>query len=223
MRRRAIPILAVAAFALSGCTGGDRAGPTPTATSTTSASPTATSTTSSTTTPPPATSHQPRPTEAPPATDPIDLRPFYAHPCATLTAAQRDQLGFHPLVSESTEGSHGMCIWGQGPGPDNGARYGYRLRLHIHPDLLAQAYKDSNALDYHGNPQAATFEPRQIRGLPAVAQSPNPPDSFRYCEVVVGTGNGQGIALVGDAKDTDPALCDRLVTALEWVIDALRG
>jgi hypothetical protein len=65
------------------------------------------------------------------------------------------------------------------------------------------------------------FEPRQIRGLPAVTRAFS--TAGDHCEVIVDAGNGQGISLAGSLTAAlDPKLCDRLVTATEWVVDTIR-
>lgn len=209
MRGRIIPILAVTVFAISGCTGDNDAG----------APPGSTGTSPGTTTPPPGTSQEPRPTSAPEVTDPIDLRSFHATPCATLTPEQQQQVGFHqydPVDHESSNSQFGVCVWRHNPQPATDANYGYRLMLNVSGDPLAEAYAASN-----DRGTWTVFEPRQIRGLPAVVRSLSTPDD--QCEVIVGTGNGQGITISGTIAASDPGLCDRFTTAAEWVIDAVRA
>jgi hypothetical protein len=209
MRVPIIAALAVTVVAITGCTGDNGAG----------ATPSSTRAPSSTTTSPPASSQQPRPASAPEVTDPIDLRSSYTRPCATLTPSQQRQVGFHqydPVDHESHNSQFGVCVWRHNPRPATEANYGYRLMLHVSGDPLAEAYAASNDRDIW-----PVFEPRQIRGLPAVVRSLSTPDD--QCEVIVGTGNGQGITISGTITASDPALCDRFTTAAEWVINAARG
>jgi Protein of unknown function (DUF3558) len=202
MRIRIVPILVAVVVAIGGCTGDNGA----------DAAPSSTGASSSTTTSPP----DRRPTNAPEVTDPIDLHPFYAKPCATLTAEQQRQVGFNhydPVDHESSNRQFAVCVWRHNPQPATGANYGYRLMLHVSGDPLAEAYGASGTW--------SVFEPRQVRGLPAIVRSLSTPDD--QCEVIVGTGNGQGITISGTIAASDPTLCDRFTTAAEWVIDAVRG
>lgn len=207
MRLRIVPLLAALAVAVGGCTGDVGAERPPS------------STVAGTTTSRPASSEVSRPTIPPAVTEPVDLRSFHAKPCATLTAEQQREVGFHqydPVDHESSNSQFGVCVWRDNPEPATDANYGYRLMLHISGDPLAEAYAagDDRAM-------WSVFEPRQVRGLPAVVRSLSTTDD--QCEVVVGTGNGQGITISGTIAASDPTLCDRFTTAAEWVIDAVRA
>jgi hypothetical protein len=213
MLRRIAPVIAVVALIIAGCTSEDNPNPGATTTTTTQAAPT-------TTAKPSTTSETSRPTNAPPVTDPVDLRRFHEHPCAALTRAQQQEIGFRkydPVEPEGANTQFGTCVWLEEPkaGTDDG--YGYRLTVSMSGDPLAGAYAESNP---HEGVNWVVFEPRQIRGFPAVVRSLTRPDD--QCSVVVGTGNGQGIEVDGTITADDPTLCDRFVTAAEWVVDAVR-
>jgi uncharacterized protein DUF3558 len=180
MLRRLVPVLA-AGLLLAGC-GGDPAPATP---------PPAKDTPASTTT------SAGRPTEAPPAADPVDLSAGYRHPCATLTDAQQKRLGFRAVPEERADESVGTCNWAKK----------YVLQLFPHTDPLADAYQDSN------NSKWAVFEPRELHGVPAVVRAADKSS----CEVIVGVSRGQGVVISGST-----AGCDRLVTAAGLVVDTLR-
>src|ERR1700742_235470 len=94
MLRRLLPVLAAAVLP-AGCGGA----PAPT-------TPAPTKTTSATSSP-----SAGRPTQAPAAADPVDLSPGYRHPCATLTDAQQQRLGFRPVPEERADESVGTCNW----------------------------------------------------------------------------------------------------------------
>lgn len=213
MLRRLIPVLAMVALAGSGCTGDPAPAPTPPTTPT----PTTTTTTSTS----PSTTETPRPTIAPPVTEPVDLRPLREHACAVLTRAQQRQIGFRQYDQVAPEGANSQyssCRWLEKPkaGTNNG--YGYRIGIYLSGDPLAEAYADSNARDGY---DWDSFEARQIGGLPAVVRSLLTPDDD--CSVVVGTGNGQGIEINGTVDPSDPTLCDRFVKAAEWIVDKARA
>jgi hypothetical protein len=208
MRVPIIAALAATVVAITGCTGDNGAGATP-----------STGASSSTATSPPASSQDIRSTSAPEVTDPVDLRSFYTKPCATLTPRQQRQVGFYqydPVDHESHNSQFGVCVWRHNPQPATDANYGYRLMLHVSGDPLAEAYATSDDRDTW-----SVFEPRQIRDLPAVVRSLSTPDD--QCEVIVGTGNGQGITISGTITASDPTLCERFTTAAERVISAARG
>jgi hypothetical protein len=206
MRRlRWIAPVAAMVLTIAGCDGD----PTPAGTAT---PPTTSRTAGSTVTTAPPTSTS-RPTVAPPVADPVDLRSVYTHPCATLTAAQQNHLGLRPRVKESVEGNVGQCQWAKRDA--NYDYYQYDLVLNHDFDLLAEAYQHSN------DPMWTMFEPREVRGFPAVVESSSEPSGF--CQVVVGLGGSQGIKIFGSQYvEPDPTLCDRLATAAEWIIDAAR-
>lgn len=194
VRRRVLCALATAGIAVAGC-----AGPT--------TPPTPTSRPSTTT-------EAPRPTTAPVVGEPIDLRPHRLHSCGLLNARQLLDLGFPPQTFEGAVAESGLCKWN--------SDYRYALEVYVTGDPLAAAYRDSNLRD-NGKLRWPLFEPRTIRGLPALVHSRFPPPKS-FCEVVVSTGNGQGIEVTGvvSAGDYEPGLCDRLVTAAGLVIDAVQ-
>jgi Protein of unknown function (DUF3558) len=192
-------VVVAAAMMITGCTGDDRADPAPTTTVTT------TGTTS-------------RPPGIPAVADPMDLRPFYLHPCATLTTTQQNQLELRPRVRESAGDWAGMCNWAR---DDADHDYNYLLVLDLRSDRLVDAYQRRDAREPGGGPIWELFEPREVRGFPAVTRSFSTHGD--HCEVIVDTGNGHSIAISGSLRsELDPGLCDRLVTAAEWVVDALR-
>lgn len=219
MSRAILPVIAVAAaLTITGCTGDDHADPRPTTTTATT-----TNEPETTTSPPTTSTTTPRPTVAPPVTEPVDLRSLYDHPCAVLTPAQRRQIGFRtfdPVEPEGVNSKFSTCIWKKEPkaGTDDG--YGYTLTLFVSGDPLARAYAESNKHDEYKQFDWATFEPRQLDGLPAVVRSLVSPDD--ECGVVVGTGHGHGIEISGVVAHKDRTLCDRMVAAAEWVVDAAR-
>lgn len=203
--------MTAAALSLTSCTGGDP----PHTTTDSTGRPPAPATTTTTTVAEPT-----RPTEAPPVADPVDLRPFHSRACDTLTTIQQSQLGFPPLVGNKANKVFGSCEWEQRDSAGN-LRAAYWVRLYIVKDPLAAAYRDSNDFIQPGEPTWEIFEPRQVRGLPAVARSITPGGD---CDLIVGTGNGQGMELgASDGGLDDPTMCDRLTTAAEWAIDTVRG
>lgn len=177
--------------------------------------PTTPSTTTSTTVPP-----TPRPTEAPQVAAPLDLSPHRRHSCALLSTSQESQLGFPTDdVSEGATLEEGICQWSTTEGRTDL----YTLHIYLTEDPLGDAYQRSNDRLDSGKRVWEPFEIRTIGGLPAVVKVMGDPST--YCEVVVGTGAGQGIRMVASIShdDPDPELCDRVVTAGEWVIEAARG
>lgn len=214
LRYLASVLVVAAALGIAGCTSDNRTDPAPATTTSTPNEPT------TTISPPNTPSKTSRPTAPPPVTDPVDVRPFHDHPCAALTAAQQKQIGFRqydPVDPEATNSDSSNCVWLEKPNPGTDGGYGYRLTISVAGDPLAEAYSESNP---HGGVDWDMFEPRQIRGLPSVVRSLTTPD--HQCSVVVGTGNGQGIEINGTIPAGDPSLCDRFVTAAEWLADAAR-
>lgn len=209
MLRRIAPVLLVTTLAIAACTTDDHPAPPGTR------DPATTTTGHST---PTTTGETPRPTAAPPVTKPVDLRPLRDHPCAALTQAQQNTIGFRPYEPsdhEAVNSAFSNCRWLQKSGPNNDIDHGYHVWLWS-SDPLAKAYAEAN--DPAGS--WAVFEPREIRGLPAVVRSLGTPDE--QCSVVVGTGNGQGIEVDGVTSTADPTLCERFTTAAEWIVDAAR-
>lgn len=89
----------------------------------------------------------------------------------------------------------------------------YSLTVHVTGDPLGAAYRDSDRRLGTGEWAWPLFEPGTVRGLPAVVRANLNPD--RYCDVVVGFGQGQGITVTGSPGVPAPDLCDRLVAAAE--------
>ena len=146
----------------------------------------------------------------------INLGSVYEHPCATLTSAQQHQLSLPPQVRESAGDSTGMCKWSK----DDDSNF--FLRFDLRSGALAEAYKRRGERDPNGDLVWKSFEPGEIRGLPAVVRSFS--EVGTHCEVIVDAGNGQGISITGSLLTTlDPKLCDRLVTASEWIVDKARA
>jgi hypothetical protein len=197
-----------AVAALAGCTPASPAEP-----------PTPEPTTTSST----ATTEASRPTEPPPVTAPIDISQAARHVCALLTEQEQLDLGLRRppwqdlSPAEGTSDLLGTCTWSDPPGEHAGESYGYGIRLHTTDDPLAQAYRESGkgAPDYTWT----VFTPRTIRGLPAVVRSIGGLDSS--CHITIGTGNGQGIEIIGSQRTPD--LYERMVAVAERVVDAVRG
>jgi hypothetical protein len=101
--------------------------------------------------------------------------------------------------------------------PDNAL---YTLTVFLTGDPLAKAYQDNKARQ--DEREWTTFETHAVRGLPAVTQAPGNPESL--CEVIVGTGVGQGFTISGylSVQLEEPTLCERLVAAAELIMDAAR-
>jgi len=166
-----------------------------------------------------ATSETARPTGPPPVAAPVDLGALGGHACAVLSGAQQAELGMRVAPTEAGE----TCVWDQSErAPGSGDQFGYVLGVDLAGDPLAEAYRRGDDRTGAGQDYTwALFEPRSVRELPAVVRSLVDPAG--QCEVVVGTGNGQGISVKGVVAPTDPDLCDRLVSAAELVVDAARG
>lgn len=218
---RPLVVLLVAAAALSACTD-DTAAP-PTHESRTTESRTPESRTTTTTQPPETTSttEVPRPTVAPEVAEPIGLDRLRRHACAVLGPRQQADLGFGPVAPvEVANGRLGSCVWTRSePGPDHPPMYAYVLWIHPAEDRLAEAYGESeDRSEYSGSRNWPVFEPRTIRGLPAVLRTNT--EVADSCEVIVGAGNGGSISMKGQVEIDDPQLCDRMVTAAELVVDS---
>jgi hypothetical protein len=200
--RRTIYVLALATAVLSACTGNNDVAPTPPVT-----------------TEPTTTSETPRPTVAPPIEAPVDLSPYHRQTCALLTPEQTAELRLPPQDSNGATNETGHCGWNTVPGGDAI----YALTVFITGDPLGEAYQRSNDRFLSGKRVWEPFEIRTIGGLPAVVKVMGDPST--YCEVIVGAGGDQGILLTASVRPelAYPKLCDRLVTAAEWVIDAARG
>jgi hypothetical protein len=144
-----------------------------------------------------------------------------------LSDQQQTDLGLRPTPyenippSESTRDGYGSCLWADPPGPHAGASYGYTIRILLTGDPLAEAYLDSNSTDpVYSEPSWPVFITRTIRDLPAVVRTRT--ELTFACEIVIGTGNGQGLAIKGVHTPDDPSLCDRMVAMAELVVDAAR-
>jgi len=200
MRKTALCVLALAAAVLSGCTGNGEVAPT-------------------LTTGPTPTSETPRPTVAPPIEVPVDLTPYHRQPCALLTPEQTAELRLPPERINGANGETGLCEWDTVPGGDAI----YSLTVFMTGDPLGEVYRRSNDRLDSGKLVSELFEIRTIEALPAVVTTMR--DSSTYCAVTVGTGGDQGVLLTASVRPelSDPELCDRMVTAAEWVIDAARG
>jgi hypothetical protein len=201
MRKTALGVLALATAILTGCSSDNDVAPTPPATTE------------------PTTSEIPRPTAAPPIETPVDLTPYRRPTCALLTAAQVTELGLPPQTLNGGTPESGICSWST----TEGGHDLYTLDLLLTGDPLSEAYRRSNDRLDSGKRVSELFEIRTIGGLPAVVTSMRDPSTF--CAVIVGTGAGQGISITASISfnDPDPELCDRMVTAAEWVIEAARG
>lgn len=178
----------------------------------------------STTAPGTTTAETSRPSVPQQVSDPIDLRPHQRHPCALLTAEQTADLEFPPQTFEGANGDLGVCRWDWTDSePDRVEQYVYVLDLYVTGDPLAANYREGNRRTSRGTWVWETFEPRTIRGLPAVVMAMDDPTS--YCNVVVGTGEGQGFEISGDTTVgfEKPDLCQTMVTAAELIVDEARG
>ncbi|HEY0449570.1 DUF3558 family protein [Actinophytocola sp.] len=201
----ALPVLIlVTAVSMASCTGTD-APPTPSTTSTT--------TTESTL----------RPSVPPEAAQPVDLRPHRLQPCALLSKDQVTELDLPPQTSEGANTESGICEWFTNQSaPGRTETYLFRLEIILSGDPLAEVYRESNDLNATTKDLIwQVFEERTIRGLPAALRSRFDPAAS--CEVVVGAGSTQGISMSASTGGSDPELCQRMVTAAEWVVDAARA
>lgn len=216
MTRRTLLLLLVVAVALAACTDDTAAPPT-------TESPTTESRGTTTTQPPETTSttEAPRPTVAPEVTEPISLDRLRRHACAVLGPRQRNELGLGPVPPvEVANARIGSCIWKRNEtGPDHPPMYAYVLSIHPSTDQLTDAYGESEDRSESGKYRLwPVFEPRTIRGLPAVIRTNT--EIADTCEVIVGAGNGGSITMKGHVEIDDPNLCDRMVTAAELVVDS---
>jgi hypothetical protein len=144
-----------------------------------------------------------------------------------LDDQQQADLGLRPAPyenippQETTDDGFGMCAWSDPPGAHAGASYGYSIRILLTGDPLAEAYQDSNSTDtVYSEPSWPVFITRTIRDLPAVVRTRT---ELKFaCEIVIGAGNGQGLAIKGVHTPDDPSLCERMVAMAELVVDAAR-
>lgn len=166
------------------------------------------------------TVESPRPTVAPPVGEPIDLRPHRRHSCALLSAEQLAELAFPPRAFEGASADSGRCEWRAHEDEPDRIRDLYSLTVHVTGDPLGAAYQDSDRRLGNGKWAWPLFEPRTVRDLPAVVRANLNPD--RYCDVVVGVGQEQGITVTGSPGVAVPDLCDQLVAAAELVVDETR-
>jgi hypothetical protein len=165
----------------------------------------------------------PRPTDASPTSvapvvdEPVNLRPHRTHPCALLSRQELARLEF-PRQQQFERPTNGDCEWFRDESkPGWLETYTYTLTVHATGDPLANAYRDAA-----GERRWTRFEPRTVRGLPAVERAPADPGKF--CEVVVGAGQGQGLTISGLVTTgfEDATMCRRLLAAAELVIDKAR-
>lgn len=183
----------------------------------TTTEPTTTTTTSTT------TSEKSRSTVAPEVPQPLDLQPYRLHSCALLTSEQTTDLDFPPQTFEGANIDSGSCQWEwENPEPDTFEHYLYALDVFVTGDPLALNYREGILRTSRGTWVWETFEPTTIRGLPAVVMAMDDPTNF--CNVVVGTGGGQGIEVSGDTTMgfEKPNLCESLVDAAGLIIDSVR-
>jgi hypothetical protein len=177
-----------------------------------------TTTTTSTT-----TSETSRSTVAPEVPQPLDLQPHRLHSCALLTPEQAADLDFPPQTFEGAHIDAGTCEW-ELTNTESGQveQYRYVLDVYMNGDPLAHNYREGNKRTSQGKWMWETFEPRTIRGLPAVVMAMG--DPTKYCNVVVGTGGGQGIEISGNTTlgFEKPNLCESLVDAAGLIIDSVR-
>jgi hypothetical protein len=184
----------------------------------TTTEPPTTRTTTSTT-----TKETPRSTVAPEVPQPLDLQPHRLHSCALLNAEQAADLDFPPQAREGANIDAGTCEW-ELTNTESGQieQYRYVLDVYIAGDPLAYNYREGDRRTSQGKWVWGLFEPRTIRGLPAVVMAMG--DPTKYCNVVVGTGGGQGIEISGVTTlgFEKPHLCESLVDAAGLVIDSVR-
>jgi hypothetical protein len=156
---------------------------------------------------------------APPIEAPIDLTPHHRQTCALLTPEQTAELRLPPQAIDGASPDTGLCEWNTVPAGDAI----YALTVFMTGDPLGDAYQRSNDRLDSGKRVSELFEIRTIGGLPAVVTGMSDPSTF--CTVTVGTGGNQGILLTAAVRHklADPELCNRMVTAAEWVIEAARG
>lgn len=153
------------------------------------------------------------PTAPPTVGSPVDVTPYAGgRACSLLTTRQVAELGFPgdaTALFETRDDGPG-CMWTRDDG--NGPFEILSITISLTGDPLAARYRRSG--------DVKVFEEHTVRGLPSAATSDGLGDQ---CEVTIGTGNGQGIEILGHlVDDEDPELCDRLLTAAGWVIDAVQ-
>lgn len=96
----------------------------------------------------------------------------------------------------------------------------YTFTVYPTGDPLAKAYQDHNSRRGESD-TVWRFEEHTVRELPAMARFTGEGD--HGCELIVGAGHGQGFTLwAGATSVPDVGMCQRLVTAAELVIDAVR-
>jgi hypothetical protein len=134
-----------------------------------------------------------------------------------LTVQQVTELGFPADTEIHDEDDTRGCAWTRGDSKTEASFALLAVTIHLTGDPLAAAYRENES-----PPQGTTFAARTVRDLPAVTLARG--YSYDQCEVTVGAGNGQGIVILGHlvVGEDEPSLCDRLVTAAELVVDAVR-
>jgi hypothetical protein len=204
MTARGLLGLGVIATLLSGC-GGTESRPAP------PTSPTGTTTVS------------PPPSVPPPVSDPVDLGPYSRNPCPLLNAQQLTELEIPEEHIESPEQETGAwyCMWSKNSDQES-ALVIYTVTVYMTGDPLSEAYRENRSRHDKNERQWPVFDAHTVRGLPAVTKVVGDPET--QCQVIVGAGNGQGVKVFGHLGlgIGNPDLCQRLVTAAEWVVDAVR-
>ena len=171
--------------------------------------------------PPSSTTTEAAPLSVAPVVDvPVDLRPHRAHPCALLSRQELTRLEFprQQQFEGTTKGARD-CEWFRDESkPGWLETYTYTLTNHVTGDPLANAYRENDS----GQRRWTMFEPRTVGDLPAVLRAPADPGKF--CEIVVGAGEGQGLTISGLVTTgfEDATMCRRLLAAAELVIDKTR-
>jgi hypothetical protein len=125
-----------------------------------------------------------------------------------LTAAQRESLGAPPL---SYQGPF-TCEFEQAQ-----PRVRVAFQLFADSDVLGRAYAESNQEKWE------RFEPATVAGQPAVVHSFDPPGPHNTCEVVAGTGSGQGLTVSASGSDNSVDWCAKAVAAAGFVVGNLGG
>lgn len=159
---------------------------------------------------------------APPSVDvPVDLS-SYSQPCSLLTAQQLGELEFPSEASPEQDGQSHRCTWHEDDRDQEAPFVIFAVTIHLTGDPLARVYQEHHSRRGNEEQEWTSFEAHTVRGLPAVTLVRGLAEA--QCEVIVGAGNGQGVVVFGSlsGRAEDPGLCDRLVTAAGWVVDAVR-
>ncbi|TDV46206.1 uncharacterized protein DUF3558 [Actinophytocola oryzae] len=163
------------------------------------------------------------PSVAPSVSRPVDLGPYYDQPCSLLNAQQLTELGFpaDDQIEDEQDGAR-VCAWSRDNSNTDASFTLLSISIYTTGDPLAAAYQKFNSDRAEDKWQTIAFGEHTVRGLPAVTRGDR--DDGSQCEATVGAGNGQGIVILGHlyTYNEKPELCDRLVTAAELVVDAVR-